>query len=105
MKPLRIVFCLALCVFWALPADGFALTAGSPYKPGSVMIFPLIDGSKGADTVIAITNGFYQGVDVACRYRTVTDDVGGLLLHRSVWYRLVQRQKRQGLNLDTRVYC
>ena len=77
MKPLRIVLCLALCVFWALPADGFALTVGSPYKPGSVMIFPLIDGSPGADTVIAITNGFSQGVDVACRYRTVSDELGG----------------------------
>jgi len=77
MKPLRIVLCLALCIFWALSTDGFALTVGSPYKPGSVLIFPLIDGSSGADTVIAITNGFSQGVDVACRYRTVSDELGG----------------------------
>ena len=92
MKPLRIVLCLALCIFWALLADGFALTVGSPYKPGSVMIFPLIDGSPGADTVIAITNGFSQGVDVACRYRTVSDELGGgsffISRYDTAWFRV-----------------
>jgi hypothetical protein len=79
MKQLRNLLCLVLWVSWIVPATSFALTVGSPYKPGSLMIFPLIDGSQDADTVIAITNGFYQGVNVACRYKSSSDELGGAL--------------------------
>ena len=78
MKKVQIALCLALFVFWVLPAGSFALSVGSPYKSGSLLIFPLIDVSGDKDTVIEITNGIYIGVNVACRYRSASDDIAGV---------------------------
>jgi hypothetical protein len=104
MKPVWIVFCLALCIFGALSADGFALTVGSPYKPGSVMIFPLIDISGGADTVITITNGFYQGVNVACRWKDTSGNQGGPVFfvgpNATVWFRVKSGGGSSGMDLS-----
>ena len=90
MKRVRIALCVALFVFLAVPASSFALTVGSPYKNGSLMIFPLVDGSDGVDTVITISNGFYETVDIACRHRTVSDEVGGFTFHlgpyQTAWF-------------------
>jgi hypothetical protein len=80
MKKVWIALCLALFVFWALPAGSFALSVGSPYKSGSLLIFPLIDVSGDMDTVIEITNGIYLGVNVTCRYRSVSDDTAGFTI-------------------------
>ena len=77
MKRVLIGFCLALFVFWALPAGSFAVSVGSPYKSGSLLIFPLIDVSDDMDTEISISNDSYFGVDVACRYRSIADEVSG----------------------------
>jgi hypothetical protein len=78
MRKVSIAVCLALFVFWALPAGCFAVSVGSPYKTGSLLIFPLIDVSDDMDTVIAITNGFYLGVNVTCRYRSASDETAGV---------------------------
>lgn len=90
MKRVRIALCVALFVFLVVPASSFALTVGSPYKNGSLMIFPLVDGSDGVDTVITISNGFYETVDIACRHRTVSDEVGGFTFHlgpyQTAWF-------------------
>ena len=83
MKPIRIALCLTLLGLLALPASGFALTVGSPYKTGSLMMFPLIDVSDTTgtvtDTLIAISNSFYEEVNVVCQYRSISDEVGGTL--------------------------
>jgi hypothetical protein len=78
MKRVRIAFCLALFVIWAVPVGSFAVSVGSPYKSGSLLIFPLIDTSGDTDTVISISNDFYYGVDIACRYRSISDEVAGV---------------------------
>lgn len=78
MKKVGIALCVALFVFSALPAGCFAVSVGSPYKSGSLLIFPLIDVSGHMDTVIEITNGFYLGVNVTCRYRSASDEIAGV---------------------------
>jgi hypothetical protein len=78
MKKVWIALCLALFMFLALPAGSFALPVGSPYKSGSLLIFPLIDVSDNMDTVIEITNGIYVGVNVTCRYRSASDETAGV---------------------------
>jgi hypothetical protein len=92
MKQIRIALCLALLGFLALPAAGFALPVGNPYKTGSLMVFPLVDLSGDNDTVIAITNSFYHEVNVACWYRSVSDEVGGAVFavgaDDTVWFSL-----------------
>jgi hypothetical protein len=90
MKKVRIALCLALLMVWALPTSSFAVSVGSPYKSGSLLIFPLIDVSGDLDTVISITNEFYAGVNVACRYRSTSDEVGGVNFliepYETVWF-------------------
>lgn len=92
MKPIRIALCLALLGLMALPAISFALTVGSPYKTGSVMVFPFVDVSESTDTVITITNSFYYEVDVVCQYRSVSDEVGGAVFsvgaRDTIWFSL-----------------
>ena len=90
MKKVWIALCLALLVFWALPAGSFAVSVGSPYKSGSLLIFPLIDVSGDRDTVIEITNGIYIGVNVTCRFRSASDETAGVTFfmepNETVWF-------------------
>jgi hypothetical protein len=90
MKRVLIAFCLTLFAFWALPAGSFALSVCSPYKSGSLLIFPLIDVSGDTDTVISITNEYFYGVNVTCRYRSTEDEVAGVTFliepRETVWF-------------------
>jgi hypothetical protein len=92
MKHTRIVFCLALLVLMALPTGAWALSVGNPSKSGSLIIFPLIDLSNNADTVISISNEMYYDVNVFCQYRSEVDDVGGSVFtigpRGTVWFSL-----------------
>ncbi len=89
-KKTLIALCLVLFASWALPAGCFALAVGSPYKSGSLLIFPLIDVSDDTDTIIAITNGFYYGVNVTCRFRSASDDTAGFTFfvdrYETAWF-------------------
>ena len=92
MKRERFAFYFLLLVFiWALPASSLAVSVGNPYKMGSLMIFPLLDGSDGADTEITITNVSYNGVYVACLFRSVSNELAGTVFfmdsHETVWFR------------------
>lgn len=78
MKRVVSAFCLVSLMALALPAAAFAASVGSPYKSGSLLIFPLIDTSGDMDTVISIDNEFYYGVNIACRYRSLSDELGGI---------------------------
>ena len=79
-----------LVLVWALPAGSFALSIGNPYKMGSLLVFPLVDGSEGSDTEITITNGSYVGVNVACMFRNDSDETAGTAFfldsHETVWF-------------------
>jgi hypothetical protein len=90
MNRVRIVFCLMLLVLVALPANGFALPVGNPNKSGSLMVFPLVDGSDNNDTMIIISNSFFYEVNIACQYRSVSDEVGGAVFtidaFDAVWF-------------------
>jgi hypothetical protein len=92
MKKIRIALCLSLLAALALPACSFALTVGNPYKTGSLIIFPLIDVSDDTDTVVTISNSFYEDVNIACRFRSVSAEVGGvafaLVPYETVWFSL-----------------
>jgi hypothetical protein len=78
MRRLVVVFCLVSLLALALPAAGISASVGSPYKSGSLLIFPLIDVSGDMDTVISISNEFYYGVNIACRYRSIEDEQAGV---------------------------
>jgi hypothetical protein len=91
MKSTRFASCLVLLVLiWALPANSHALSVGSPYKMGSLLVFPLVDGSAGTDTEITITNASSTGVNVACMFRNAWDDLGGTVFpmrpRETVWF-------------------
>jgi hypothetical protein len=90
MKKVLIAFCLALSMVLALPPGSLAVSVGSPYKSGSLLIFPLINVSGDNDTEISISNDFYYGVDVACRYRSSSDEVAGVNFfiggRETVWF-------------------
>jgi len=88
----RFAFCSALLVFFlALPGSTFALSVGSPYKMGSLMVFPLVDGSEGADTEITISNASPSGVNVACLFRNDSNEMAGTVFfidsRETVWFR------------------
>ena len=78
MRRVFIAFCLVSLLTLALPGAGFAASVGSPYKSGSLLIFPLIDVSGDTDTVIWISNEFYYGVNITCRYKSTLDEPGGV---------------------------
>jgi hypothetical protein len=91
MKKTRSIFCLMLLVLvWAMPASSHALSVGSPYKMGSLLVFPLVDGSEGADTEVTITNASSSGVNVACMSRSVWDEPTGTVFfmrpRETVWF-------------------
>ena len=90
MKRVLIAFCLALSMVLVLPPGSLAVSVGSPYKSGSLLIFPLINVSGDNDTEISISNDFYYGVDVACRYRSNSDEVAGVNFfiggRETVWF-------------------
>jgi hypothetical protein len=90
MKRVIIAYCLALSMVLAWSPGSLAVSVGSPYKSGSLLIFPLIDVSEDLDTEISISNDFYYGVDVACRYRSNSDEVAGVNFYiegrRTVWF-------------------
>jgi hypothetical protein len=92
MKRERYAFCITLLLFlFVLPANSIAQSVGNPYKLGSLMVFPLVDGSDGADTEITITNVSSSGVYVACIFRSVSNEPAGTLFyidaHATVWFR------------------
>jgi hypothetical protein len=92
MKRVQIVFCFALLLFLTLPASSFALSVGHPCKMGSVLIFPLVDGSEGTDTEVTITNTYSFGVNVACFSRSVPGKLAGNVFfigsRKTVWFRV-----------------
>jgi hypothetical protein len=66
---------LASCL--VMTGAAYALTISSPYKMGSLMIFPLIDTTGDRDTFISISNSHYSHVSVTCWYRSTNDDNAG----------------------------
>jgi hypothetical protein len=90
MKRVPIVFCVTVFMVLALSSGTMAAPVGSPNKSGSLLIFPLIDISGDRDTEISITNSHYYGVEVACRYRSSSDELSGANFHirgrETVWF-------------------
>lgn len=77
MKIFRLVLCLVVSALLVLPAGGLALTVGNPAKNGSLIVFPLVDGTAGTDTAIYLTNVYYYEVAVACYFRSDAGEVSG----------------------------
>lgn len=94
MKPIRIALYLALLGLLVSPVSGSALTVGNTSKNGSLLVFPLVDGTVGTDTVIYLTNVYYYEVMVACYYRSSSDEVSGGIIKLPaddmIWFSLTK---------------
>lgn len=92
MRSIRIALCLVVLGLAVLPPGSYALTVGSPYKTGSLLVFPFVNVTESVDTVIAITNSHYLEVNVLCQHRSVSDEVSGAVFpvggRDTVWFSL-----------------
>lgn len=67
---------ICLTAVFALLASGTVClaqtdrTVTNTSKKGSLLIYPLIKTGAGGDTIIRLTNGYYESVKVKCFYRT-----------------------------------
>lgn len=85
MKRLRVVGILLFLISCIMNAAGFAQTLSSPYKMGSLLIFPLIDTTGDRDTMVTISNEFYENVEVMCWYRTASGARQGSVFSLGPW--------------------